>query len=166
MEIIEDIIKLNEENEWFKPKHISMYKDFTFRAAQESYAIRRKAGAVAMSPRGSLFIGYNGTPINEDNCCEDENFTTKDNVIHAEDNAVRKMNNEGISPSGSIMFITDSPCINCVRNVIIKNGIKAVFYFRYYTDTTPLNLLTEHGIVHHYVDDNTIELIRKHFIYP
>ena len=43
---IEILEKLNSENEWFKPKHIAMYRDITFRAAQESSAIRRKVGAV------------------------------------------------------------------------------------------------------------------------
>lgn len=160
-----DVVKeMNRDNVWFKPNHLSMYKDFVFRAARESHAIRRKAGALILSGKGSLFIGYNGTPANEDNCCEDEHFVTKPNVIHAEDNAIRKMVDENIDPTNSILFITDSPCMNCVNNVIVKHNIKAVFYFRYYTDRSPLEILDEHNIKHYYVDDNLIEDVRKYLL--
>lgn len=154
------IFNLNHENEWFKPKHIAMYRDYAFRASQESHAIRRKAGAVILSPRGSLFIGYNGTPAGQNNCCEDDTFKTKENVIHAEDNAIRKMINEGINPTNSIIFITDSPCMGCVENVIIKHNIKAVFYFRHYRDIKPLQVLEGAGIMSQYVDENFIEELR------
>lgn len=158
---------LHRDNAWFKPKHLTMYRDFAFRAAQESSAQRRKAGAVILSNKGSLFIGYNGTPPNDDNCCEDENFKTKDSVIHAEDNAIRKMVDEGINPEGSIIFITDSPCDKCARNVIKKNGIKAVFYFRYYyRDLTPLDTLEQNGIMTQYVDETYLEYLRKDMVIP
>ena len=160
----ENIFKLSKENEWFKPKQLGMYKDFAFRAAQESSALRKKAGAVILSPNGSLFIGYNGTPSGHDNCCEDENFITKDTVIHAEDNAVRKMINENVDPKDSIIFITDSPCNRCVTNVILKYGIKAVIYFRLYRDLSPINTLNDNGIITQYVDDNYIEELRKHIL--
>jgi len=160
----ENIFKLSKENEWFKPKQLGMYKDFAFRAAQESSALRKKAGAVILSPNGSLFIGYNGTPSGHDNCCEDENFITKDTVIHAEDNAVRKMINENVDPKDSIIFITDSPCSRCVTNVILKYGIKAVIYFRLYRDLSPINTLNDNGIITQYVDDNYIEELRKHIL--
>lgn len=152
---------LHETNEWFKPKHLTMYRDFAFRAAQESYANRRKVGAVILSAKGSLFIGYNGTPSNHDNICEHNN-QTKDNVIHAEDNAIRKMNNEGVDTQDSIIFITDSPCMPCTNNVIIQNNIKAVFYFRYYSDTSSLDVLERNGILTQYVDENYLEDLRKY----
>ena len=160
----ENIFKLNQENEWFKPKQLSMYKDFAFRAAQESSALRKKAGAVILSPNGSLFIGYNGTPAGHDNVCEDEHFMTKDTVIHAEDNAVRKMINENVDPKDSIIFITDSPCNGCSTNVILKYGIKAVVYFRLYRDLSPIDELKENGIITQYVDDNYIEELRKYIL--
>jgi len=158
------LYELHHTNEWFKPKHLSMYRDFAFRAAQESSAVRRKVGAVILSKKGSLFIGYNGTPSGDDNTCENSDFITKDNVIHAEDNALRKMINENVDPQGSIIFITDSPCDKCTNNVIIDNGISAVFYFRYYTDDKPLEILNSNGVYTQYVDENYIEELRKHII--
>lgn len=153
---------LQKKNEWFKPKHLTMYRDFAFRAAQESYAKRRKVGAVILSNKGSLFIGYNGTPPNEDNCCEDENFNTKSNVIHAEDNAIRKMVAEDVDTNGSIIFITDSPCNNCATDIILKYGIQAVFYFRhYYRDLTPLQTLDGDNVLTQYVDEDYLEELRQ-----
>lgn len=160
----DNIFSLANDNEWFKPKQLSMYKDFAFRAAQESYALRKKAGAVILSPKGSLFIGYNGTPAGHDNCCEDEQFLTKDIVIHAEDNAIRKMINENVDPTDSIIFITDSPCNGCSTNVILKHGIKAVIYFRLYRDMAPINTLNDNGVITQYVDDNYIEELRKYIL--
>ncbi len=154
--------ELHQQNEWFKPKHISMYRDFAFRAAQESHAVRRKAGAVILSPNGSLFIGYNGTPPGEDNCCETDDFVTKDNVIHAESNAINKMLNENVNPAGSIIFITDSPCLRCTNDVIIHHGISAVFFFRRYRDTSPLEELENNHIFVEYVDENYLEALRIH----
>lgn len=159
-----EILKaLHDKNEWFKPKHISMYRDIVFRAAQESAAVRRKTGAVILSPNGSIFLGYNGTPANTDNCCETHEFVTKDNVIHAEQNAFNKMYSEHLDPKGSIIFITDSPCSRCV-NEIIKNEISAVFYFRLYRDLEPVYELDRRNIITQYVDENYLEELRLKLI--
>lgn len=159
------LYELQKNNEWFKPKHLTMYRDFAFRAAQESYAERRKVGAVILSNKGSLFIGYNGTPPNANNCCEDENFETKSDVIHAEDNAIRKMVAENVDITDSIIFITDSPCNKCATEIILKYGIQAVFYFRhYYRDLTPLEKLNSDGVLTQYVDEDYLEQLRKFLI--
>lgn len=155
------IYELNQENEWFKPKHVKMYRDFSFLAASESPAIRRKVGAVILSPRGGLFIGYNGTPPGEDNVCEDDSFVTMPHVIHAEANAIDKMLSEDVDPTGSIIFLTDSPCLNCTNNVILKYKIKAVFYSRRYHDLTPLDRLESKGVLVQYIDEDYIEYLRR-----
>lgn len=160
-ELMEDLYYLNSINSWFKPKHLSMYRDIIFRVSKESMSLRRKVGSGVLSKNGSLFLGYNGLPPgHETDICEDENFKTKDDVIHAEENALNKMIRENVDIQDSIIFITDSPCGLCTENIILKYGIKAVFYFRQYRDTTPIENLKNNGVIVHYIDENILEEIR------
>lgn len=114
---------------------LKMYFDFAKRAASRSTSTRLKVGACIVTKNGGNYIGYNGTLSNRDNTCEIDD-TTHDGVIHAEANALDKMQREGISSLGASIYITHSPCKSCLLRMI-NSGVKAVYYINEYR-------LTEH----------------------
>lgn len=131
-----------------KKKVIKMYSDIVDVIAEQSYSRRFKVGCVIIKDDNIISFGYNGTPKNWDNNCEyeqDDKLVTKDDVLHAETNAITKLVKSGISCVGAIMFVTCSPCIHCAK-LIYQSGIKAVYYKEDYRDTSGLIFLKRCGI--------------------
>lgn len=106
-----------------------------------SYCTRSKVGAVLVKDGNVISFGYNGTPAGMDNCCE-ENNVTKDEVIHAEMNAILKAAKSGNAVDGSTLYLSLSPCKNCCK-LIIQSGIKRVVYLEDYRDLSPIEFLSK-----------------------
>jgi dCMP deaminase len=131
-----------------KQKWIDAFMDTAERFAQLSSARRLKVGAVVVKDNRIISIGYNGMPSGWDNNCEIElhqpvgrvNLVTKDEVIHAEANAILKLARDGESGNGSILFCTHAPCIHCAK-LIHGAGISEVYYRESYRDTLGLDFL-------------------------
>lgn len=114
--------------------------------SQLSSATRLQVGCyVVKENHKPLSIGYNGTPEGWDNCCEDENGKTKDDVLHAEHNALTKLAKSTESSEGAIMFITHAPCVPCAK-LIHQCGIKTVYFQQHYKSTDGLTYLTKAGV--------------------
>jgi len=112
---------------------------------QESKSNRFKVGAVVVKDDRIVSTGYNGTPPGWENCCEDEHGNTKQEVIHAELNAICAAAKNGISLSGGTMYTNLSPCVSCGL-AISAAGIRAVHYRTAYRDLSGVQLLTDNGI--------------------
>jgi dCMP deaminase len=140
-----------------KQKWIDAFIDTAERFAQLSSATRLKVGAVVVKDNRIISIGYNGMPAGWDNCCEKvvdvspsdprydyNNFTkelkTKDEVIHAEANAILKLARDGESGNGSTLFCTHAPCIHCAK-LVHGAGINTVYYRDAYRDEDGINFL-------------------------
>lgn len=136
-------------------KHVNLYRDFARRAAQESYCVRRKVGAAVVTKNRGVFIGYNGMPSGFPNVCELEDGTTDPRVIHAEANAFDKMQDEGVATKGSIVFLTDSPCIECAKRLYGAN-VGAVIYENEYRIMDGVDFLNDAGIDTFMLIDNTL----------
>jgi len=101
-----------------------------------SHARRLKVGAIVTKDDRVISIGYNGTPAGWDNNCELEvrnefeyyvdnggekyngatiDLLTKDEVIHAEANAIGKLARSSESGEGATMYITHAPCLPVLR---------------------------------------------------
>lgn len=106
-----------------------------------SHCTRSKVGAVLVKDGNVISFGYNGTPAGMDNGCE-ENNVTKDEVIHAEMNAILKAAKTGNSVDGSTLYLSLSPCQNCCK-LIIQSGIKRVVYLEAYRDLKPIEFLSK-----------------------
>jgi len=106
-----------------------------------SYCTRSKVGAVLVKDGNVISFGYNGTPAGMDNSCE-ENNVTKDEVLHAESNAVLKAAKSGNSVDGSTLYLSLSPCKDCCK-LIIQSGIKRVVYLEDYRDLSPVEFLSQ-----------------------
>jgi dCMP deaminase len=141
-----------------KQKWIDAFMDTAERFAQLSSATRLKVGAVVVKDNRIISIGYNGMPSGWTNECEhwvdakdplsdaDKILKTKDEVIHAEANAVAKLARDGESGRDSDMFCTHAPCVQCAK-IIYGAGIKKVYYRNSYRDTAGLDFLEKCNIV-------------------
>ena len=127
-----------------KAKWIDAYMDTAERFAQLSSAERLKVGAVVVKDNRIISIGYNGMPAGWDNTCEEEG-KTKDEVIHAEANAIIKLARDGERGNGSSLFCTHAPCIECAK-LIAGAGIKEVYYREQYRKDTGKMFLTNSGV--------------------
>ena len=142
-----------------KQKWLDAFMDTAERFAQLSSSRRLKVGAVVVKDNRITSIGYNGTPAGWDNNCEDEighvlddsgniietRLKTKDEVIHAEANAIAKLARDGESGSGSAMFCTHAPCVQCAK-LIYSAGISKLFYRDAYRDNNGLDFLAATGV--------------------
>ena len=142
--------------------------DTATRFADLSSAVRLKVGAVIVKDNRVISIGYNGMPSGWTNECEtkiycddgdvyeqqypkDSNtwerykLVTKDEVIHAEANAILKLARDGESGNGSSLFCTHAPCIHCAK-LIHGAGISKVYYRNTYRDSIGLEFLEKCNI--------------------
>jgi dCMP deaminase len=132
-------------------KYDEAYMRMAVEWAKLSYCDRKKVGALIVKDRMIISDGFNGTPTNFENCCEDEGFT-KWYVLHAEANAILKVAASTQSCENSTLYITLSPCKECSK-LIHQSGIKRVVYLNEYKDTTGLEFLEKAGVALTYLND-------------
>jgi dCMP deaminase len=128
-----------------KEKFIQAHMQAAYVYAALSSCERRKVGCVIVKDNSIIAIGYNGTPKGECNCCEDEDGNTKPHVIHAEDNALRKLTVSTNNGIGASAFVTLCPCIICAPR-LIDAGIEHVYYSEVYHNEDGLNHLLKNGV--------------------
>jgi dCMP deaminase len=149
-----------------KEKMLLAHMDVAERYARLSTARRLKVGAIVVKDDRVISIGYNGTAPGADNNCEIEpadwdgdirKLKTKPHVIHAECNALNKLDierqedDEGVlrtvwsEAHGAALFCNFACCKPCAE-AIEEAGIKT-FYYRYaYRDTEGLDYLERCGV--------------------
>ena len=137
-----------------KQKWIDAFMDTAERFAELSSAKRLQVGAVVVKDNRIISIGYNGMPSGWTNECEEEighilddsgniveiRTKTKDEVIHAEANAIIKLARDGESGNGSSLFCTHAPCIHCAK-LIHGAGIEQVYFRHDYRDESGIEFL-------------------------
>jgi dCMP deaminase len=142
-----------------KQKFIDAYMDVAHRFAQLSTAKRLQVGAIIVKEDRIISIGYNGMPSGWTNDCEYEHcekdpsghgehhysMKTKDEVIHAEANAIAKLAKGSESGLGSTIFLTHSPCMQCAKQIYTA-GIVEVFYKEEYKDLNGIEFLEKCNI--------------------
>ncbi len=151
-----------------KEKWINAFMDTATRFAQLSSAVRLKVGAVVVMENRIISIGYNGMPAGWTNECEHKIYCedgdykeqllpkqdnkwinyklkTKDEVIHAEANAISKLARDGERAAGATMFCTHAPCIQCAK-IIYGAGINTFYYRNTYRDNDGLEFLEKCNI--------------------
>lgn len=145
--------------------------------SENSYAIRRKVGAIIVKDNMIISDGYNGTPTGFENVCEeikgihilsgsDEDkrqtlldyknrcfgLVTKPYVLHAEANAISKLAKSNNNSLGATLYVTDEPCLECSK-LIIQSGIRRVVYNREYRTHEGIELLRKAGIEVEQIED-------------
>jgi len=132
--------------------------DTAKRFAELSHCERLKVGAIVVKDDRIISIGYNGMPTGWDNCCEElavvgddlVESKTKDEVLHAEANALTKLAKSTESGDGAVLFCTHSPCIDCAK-LIVQSGITNVYYGENYRTEEGIKFLVRSGIRIHNV---------------
>jgi len=139
-----------------KLKFIDYFMKVAELTATLSYAKRLQVGAVIVKGNQTIGTGYNGMPTDWENTCEieleDGSLKTKQEVLHAETNAIAKVARSTVSSEGATLFCTHAPCIDCAK-LIYQAGIETVYYKETYRSEDGLNFLRKSGInVHQYTD--------------
>ncbi|MDP6124155.1 MAG: dCMP deaminase family protein [Candidatus Latescibacteria bacterium] len=111
--------------------------------SERSTCLRAHIGAVIVRDRNILATGYNGSPSGLPHCtevgCEIYTSTTPEGevvencvrTIHAEINSIAQAARNGSAIDGADVYITASPCINCLK-VLINVGIHTIYYAKSY----------------------------------
>jgi dCMP deaminase len=137
-----------------KQKWVEAFMDTAERFSQLSSAKRLQVGAVVVKDNRIISIGYNGMPAGWTNECEEVIEVhedggvvtkTKDEVIHAEANAIIKLARDGESGNGSSLFCTHAPCVQCAK-MIYGAGISKMYYRNTYRDTSGIDFLIKCNI--------------------
>ena len=132
-----------------KPKFVPMYMEIAEIVSKQSSAKRLQVGAIVVKEDRIISIGYNGMPAGWTNECEEvieqhedggQVTRTKDEVIHAEANAIAKLAKSSESGDGAEMFLTHAPCIHCAKQIYTA-GIKKVYYRNTYRDEMGVEFL-------------------------
>lgn len=149
-----------------------IYMQMAYQIAKLSYAKRRRVGCVIVKDTQIISTGYNGTPYNFENDCEEiqtryvdnpdhmeiliekgyvcdngccSKEVTKREVLHAESNALAKISKSTLSSEGADLYTTTCPCFDCAK-LIIQSGIKRVYFSEDYRDMSGVELLKSAGI--------------------
>ena len=136
-----------------KPKFQKLYNNIAHEVAKMSHARRLQVGAVIVKDDTVISYGYNGMPAGWDNNCEEvyydetgnERLKTKQQVLHAESNAIAKLAKSTNSGLGADLFVTHSPCLECAK-LIYQSGISRVWYHTNYRDDAGIKFLKNSGI--------------------
>jgi dCMP deaminase len=143
-----------------KENMILAHMDCAERYARLSTARRMKVGALVVKNDKVISIGYNGTKPGEDNNCEIEpenwdgdiqKLVSKPDVLHAEINALKKLEYQGeygvicTHAHGAALFCNYSCCVPCATEMV-EHGIRQFYYRHKYRDLSGLDYLARHGV--------------------
>jgi dCMP deaminase len=121
--------------------------------SERSTCLRRHVGAVLVKDKQILATGYNGAPSGISHCEETGCLRQKLEVasgqrheicrgLHAEQNVLLQAAYHGVSVKGSILYITNAPCVICAK-MIINAGIKEIIISGDYPDKMAIDFLKE-----------------------
>ena len=102
-------------------------------SAQRSKDPNTKVGAVIVKNGVIIGTGYNGTPRKFKGTFNWNSEEKYNYVIHAEMNAVANAQSVGVSVVGADIYLTMSPCHDCIK-LLIQNQIRRVYYLKEYKD--------------------------------
>lgn|SRR5690606_28385032 len=124
----------------------TFYMNMALETSKLSRCVRKQVGAILVSSdyKNIIAFGFNGTASGDDNACEIDGVT-KPEVLHAETNAIAKVAQSTYSSTGSVMYLTLSPCFDCAK-LIKQSGIARVVYLEEYRDTSGIEYLENRGI--------------------
>lgn len=119
--------------------------------SKRSTCLRRKVGAVLVKDKRILATGYNGAPSGLDHCLDIGCIRDKLKIpsgerhelcrgLHAEQNALLQAALYGLGSKGSILYITNQPCVICAK-MLINAGIKEIVIAGEYPDKMAMDFL-------------------------
>ena len=89
-------------------------------------------------------MGWNGMHTGFENVCE-VGGQTKQEVIHAEENAIAKIACSSDTSEGATLYTTLAPCIECAK-LLIQSKVAEVVYNHRYRYDSGIDLLNHAGV--------------------
>lgn len=112
---------------------------------ENSYAVRKKVGALFVKNNMIISDGFNGTPTGFPNECEIDPNTSHPYVMHAEQNAISKLAKSNHSSNESTLYVSSSPCAECSKQ-IMQSGVKRVVFWDFYRIIQGVNWMLRSGV--------------------
>ena len=110
-----------------------MFVEIAKVVAQRSADPHTQVGAVLVKNNCVIGVGYNGEPKGFHFDFDWSSPEKYPYVIHAEMNAISNANRNGVDCNGADIYLTLSPCHDCIK-LLIQHGIKNVYYLKEYKD--------------------------------
>jgi dCMP deaminase len=121
--------------------------------SKRSTCLRRSVGAVLVKDKKILATGYNGAPSGLKHCIDIGCLREKLRIpsgqrhelcrgLHAEQNVILQAALYGVSTKGSILYVTNQPCVICAK-MLINAGIKEIVIYSGYPDKLSKQFLQE-----------------------
>lgn len=128
--------KDNKNLKEFKNERLTwneMFMEIAEVVAKRSKDPKTKVGAVIVKDNHILGIGYNAEPRGFSYNFDWDSTEKYKYVIHAELNAIANSTFFGNSIVGSTIYLTLSPCSECMK-LLIQYGIETIYYKNEYRD--------------------------------
>ena len=120
-------------NNVVRPTWNDMFMQIAEVVAKRSKDPHTKVGAVIVKDNHILGVGYNAEPRGFSYDFDWHSKEKYDYVIHAELNAIANSTYFGNSIAGSTIYLTLSPCSECMK-LLIQYGISTIYYKDKYKD--------------------------------
>lgn len=135
-----------------KTKHKFAYMKCAEAFAECSVGERLKVGSVLVKNNRIISCGYNALPEHLHGALEDSEGKTKQEVRHAEKNALMGLIRSHESAVGATLFCTHSCCKLCAVD-IVDAGIVEFVYRTEYRDLSGVEYLVENGVIVEQIGD-------------
>lgn len=134
-----------------------MFVEIAKVVAQRSADPHTQVGAVLVKNNCVIGVGYNGEPKGFHFDFDWNSPEKYPYVIHAEMNAISNANRNGVDCNGADIYLTLSPCHDCIK-LLIQHGIKNVYYLKEYKDIDLTKQIVENadGIQLTKLDENDL----------
>lgn len=130
-------------------KYDHLYIDLAKRVSLESKCPRVQVGCCILLSSGMIALGFNGMASGGANTWEDTGVPNLE-VIHAEENCIGKLLEEGVSCKGATVYLTLSPCLNCAK-ILEMAKVSRVVFLENYRCTKGIDYLKKYNVeVEHY----------------
>jgi len=133
-----------ENERYARPSWQDTYFEIAKIIAKRSKDPHTKVGAVIVKDNHILGVGYNGEPRNFSYEFDWHSKEKYQYVIHAEMNAITNATTIGANVVGADIYLTLSPCTECMK-LLIQNRIKTVYFLEKYTDFDKSQMMADNA---------------------
>jgi len=133
-----------KKNIYKRPSWDEYFLEVAVLVSKRATCLRRKVGAVLVKDKKILATGYNGAPSGLKHCINIGCLRKRLRIpsgerqelcrgLHAEQNVLLQAALYGVSTRGSILYVTNQPCIICAK-MLINAGILEIVISGDYPD--------------------------------
>lgn len=123
-----------------RPERPQYFMGIALAVRARANCLGSRVGAVLALDHRIVATGYNGTPVNMDNCdqggchrCANRDRFAKGTgydvciCVHAEQNALLSAAKFGIAVEAAVLYTTTQPCFGCSKE-LLQAGVHTVYY--------------------------------------